>query len=162
MSILFGIGGKPVPWSLNSLTPKSILTGAKLILFSRYVLDNDDNTKNYTSYTILLCSIVLVQMRSLFPMPCREHSKIAFMEDPICPFDTIWSWFGNCRVWYNNTTPITKIPLKTNFAIVFSARRGQLAMYLNLFPAQTSVYAGPLPWPLCGPLSPQLQQPPSH
>jgi len=36
-------------------------------------------TKNYTSYTTLTYSIVLVQTRSLFTMPCSEHSKIAFI-----------------------------------------------------------------------------------
>ena len=39
----------------------------------------NNNTKNYTSYSVLLYSIVLVQMRSLFTMLCSEHSKIAFI-----------------------------------------------------------------------------------
>ena len=50
-----------------------------MILYSqeRLAIDNN-NTKNYTSYTTLSYSIVLVQMRSLFTIPCSEHSKIAY------------------------------------------------------------------------------------
>ena len=50
---------------------------SKWITLQPQGLSNNNNTKNYTSYTTLLYSIVLVRTRHLFTMPCREHSKIA-------------------------------------------------------------------------------------
>ena len=60
---------------------------------------------------------------------------------PLIPSD-----HGSETVVYDTTTlPLYLKTTEKQFAVAFPARRGRLAMYLNVFPAQTGVYAGPLP-----------------